>query len=71
METAPLRILLVEDDPDLSDILERNLSARGNKVAVANSAETKKWVAANPNTIGYIESNLLDNTLRVVTVTER
>jgi ABC-type phosphate transport system substrate-binding protein len=37
--------------------------------AVANSSETKRVIVANPNTIGYIESKLVDDTLRVVTVT--
>jgi ABC-type phosphate transport system substrate-binding protein len=39
--------------------------------AVPSSTETKKLVAANPNTIGYIEPKLVDDTLRVVTVTQR
>jgi ABC-type phosphate transport system substrate-binding protein len=39
--------------------------------AVPSSSETKKLVVANTNTIGYIEPNLVDDTLRVVTVTQR
>jgi ABC-type phosphate transport system substrate-binding protein len=39
--------------------------------AVASSSETKKLVAANPHAIGYIEPKLLDDTLRVVTVTQQ
>jgi ABC-type phosphate transport system substrate-binding protein len=37
--------------------------------AVPSGSETKKLVAANPNTIGYVEPKLVDDTLRVVTVT--
>jgi hypothetical protein len=37
--------------------------------AVPSSSEAKKLVAANPNTIGYVEPKLVDDTLRVVTVT--
>jgi ABC-type phosphate transport system substrate-binding protein len=37
--------------------------------AVASSSETKKLVAANPNSIGYIEPSLVDGTVKVVTVT--
>jgi ABC-type phosphate transport system substrate-binding protein len=37
--------------------------------AASNSSETKKLIAANPNTIGYIERPLVDDTVRVVTVT--
>jgi ABC-type phosphate transport system substrate-binding protein len=37
--------------------------------AVASSSETKKLVVANPNAIGYVEPSLVDDTLRVVTVT--
>lgn len=36
----------------------------------ANSRETRKLVAANPDTIGYVEPQFVDDTLRVVTVTE-
>ena len=32
----------------------------------ANSMEAKKWVAGNPHAIGYIESHLLDASVRVV-----
>jgi ABC-type phosphate transport system substrate-binding protein len=39
--------------------------------AVPGSTETKKLVVANPNTIGYIEPKLVDDTLRVVTVTQQ
>jgi ABC-type phosphate transport system substrate-binding protein len=39
--------------------------------AVPSSSDTKKLVAANPNTIGYIEPELVDDTLRVVTVTQQ
>lgn len=39
--------------------------------AVAGSIETKKLVAANPHAIGYIEPRLVDDTLRVVTVTQQ
>jgi ABC-type phosphate transport system substrate-binding protein len=38
--------------------------------AAPSSSETKKLVAANPNAIGYIEPKLVDDTLRVVTVTQ-
>ena len=38
--------------------------------AVASSSETKKLVVANHNTIGYIEPQLVDDTVRVVTVTQ-
>jgi ABC-type phosphate transport system substrate-binding protein len=31
-----------------------------------NSAEVKKWVAANPNTIGYIEPSLVDASVRAL-----
>jgi ABC-type phosphate transport system substrate-binding protein len=37
---------------------------------VPSSRETKRLVVANPNAIGYIESNLVDDTVRVVTVTQ-
>jgi ABC-type phosphate transport system substrate-binding protein len=37
--------------------------------AVASSGEAKKLVVASPNTIAYIEPKLVDDTLRVVTVT--
>ncbi len=33
---------------------------------VANSAEVKKLVAANPNTIGYIEKSAVDSSVKVV-----
>jgi len=33
---------------------------------VANSAEVKKLVASNPNTIGYIEKSAVDSTVKVV-----
>jgi ABC-type phosphate transport system substrate-binding protein len=39
--------------------------------AVPSSSETKKLVVANPNAIGYIEPKLVDDTLRVVTVTQQ
>jgi ABC-type phosphate transport system substrate-binding protein len=39
--------------------------------AVPNSSETKTLIAANTNTIGYIEPHLVDDTLRVVTVTQQ
>ncbi len=39
--------------------------------AVASGSETKKLVVANPNTIGYVELKLVDETLRVVTVTQQ
>jgi ABC-type phosphate transport system substrate-binding protein len=39
--------------------------------AVPSSSETKKLVAASSNTIGYIEPHLVDDTLRVVTVTQQ
>jgi ABC-type phosphate transport system substrate-binding protein len=38
--------------------------------AAQSSSETKKLVAANPNSIGYIEPKLVDDTVRVVTVTQ-
>jgi ABC-type phosphate transport system substrate-binding protein len=34
--------------------------------AVSNSSETKKVVVANPNTIGYIEQNMVDASVRVL-----
>jgi ABC-type phosphate transport system substrate-binding protein len=37
--------------------------------AVPGSSEIKKMVGANPDAIGYIEPKLVDDTLRVVTVT--
>src|SRR5580658_4806655 len=37
--------------------------------AVPGSSEIKKIVVANPDAIGYIEPKLVDDTLRVVTVT--
>ena len=33
----------------------------------ANSLEAKKWVAENPNAVGYIESRLVDTSVRVLT----
>lgn len=33
---------------------------------VANGPEMKKWIASNPNTIGYLEQDLVDNSLRVL-----
>ena len=33
---------------------------------VANSMEAKKWVAGNLNAVGYIEINLVDATVRVL-----
>jgi ABC-type phosphate transport system substrate-binding protein len=39
-------------------------------LAVPSSSEAKKLVVANPNAIGYIEPKLVDDTLRVVTVTQ-
>lgn len=39
--------------------------------AVPNGSEAKKVIAANLNTIGYIESKLVDDTLRVVIVTQQ
>jgi ABC-type phosphate transport system substrate-binding protein len=39
--------------------------------AVPSSSEIKKLVVANTNTIGYIEPKLVDDTLRVVTVTQQ
>lgn len=38
--------------------------------AAQSSSETKKLVAANPNSIGYLEPKLVDDTVRVVTVTQ-
>jgi ABC-type phosphate transport system substrate-binding protein len=37
---------------------------------VASSSDAKKRVAANPQIIGYIESNLVDESVRVVTLTQ-
>jgi ABC-type phosphate transport system substrate-binding protein len=37
--------------------------------AVASSSETKRLVVANRNAIGYIDPKLVDDTVRVVTVT--
>jgi ABC-type phosphate transport system substrate-binding protein len=34
--------------------------------AVANSIETKKLLAQNPNAIGYIEPNMVDSSVRVL-----
>jgi hypothetical protein len=39
--------------------------------AVASGSEAKKLVVADAHTIGYIEPNLVDETLRVVIVTQR
>jgi ABC-type phosphate transport system substrate-binding protein len=39
--------------------------------AVSTGSEAKKLVVANPNTIGYIEPKLVDDTLRVVTLTQQ
>jgi ABC-type phosphate transport system substrate-binding protein len=39
--------------------------------AVSSSREAKKLLVANPNTIGYIDPKLVDDTLRVVTVTQQ
>jgi ABC-type phosphate transport system substrate-binding protein len=39
--------------------------------AVPSSSETKKLLVANPNAIGYVEPRLVDETLRVVTVTQQ
>jgi ABC-type phosphate transport system substrate-binding protein len=39
--------------------------------AVSSSSEAKKLLVANPNTIGYIDPKLVDDTLRVVTVTQQ
>jgi ABC-type phosphate transport system substrate-binding protein len=36
---------------------------------VPSSSETKKLLVANPHAIGYVEPGLVDDTLRVVTVT--
>jgi ABC-type phosphate transport system substrate-binding protein len=38
--------------------------------AVSSSSEAKKLVAANPNSIGYLEPKLVDDTLRVVAVAQ-
>jgi ABC-type phosphate transport system substrate-binding protein len=38
--------------------------------SAAGSSETKKRVAANPHIIGYIEPDLLDESVRVVTLTQ-
>jgi ABC-type phosphate transport system substrate-binding protein len=38
--------------------------------AVASSSEIKKAVVANPNAIGYLERKLVDDSLRVVIVTQ-
>jgi ABC-type phosphate transport system substrate-binding protein len=38
--------------------------------AVPSSSEVKKLLVANPNTIGYVDPKLVDDTLRVVTVTQ-
>lgn len=32
----------------------------------SNSVEAKKWVSENPNAIGYIESHLVDSSVRIV-----
>jgi ABC-type phosphate transport system substrate-binding protein len=37
--------------------------------AVSSGSEAKKLIVANPNAIGYVEPKLVDDTLRVVTVT--
>jgi ABC-type phosphate transport system substrate-binding protein len=39
--------------------------------AVASGSDTKKLVVANPNAIGYLEPKLVDDTLRVVSVTQQ
>ncbi len=39
--------------------------------AVPSSSEAKKLVVANPNAIGYIEPKLVDDTVRVVSVTQQ
>ena len=39
--------------------------------AVPNGNEAKKVIAANLNSIGYIDSKLVDDTLRVVIVTQQ
>jgi ABC-type phosphate transport system substrate-binding protein len=39
--------------------------------AVPSSSEAKKLVVANSNTIGYVEPKLVDDTLRVVIVTQQ
>ena len=39
--------------------------------AVANSSEAKRLVVANPDAIGYIDPKLVDDTVRVVIVTQR
>lgn len=33
---------------------------------VSNGIEVKKWVAENPNAIGYIDQNLVDGSVRVL-----
>jgi ABC-type phosphate transport system substrate-binding protein len=38
--------------------------------AAPGSSETKKILLANPDTIGYVEPKLVDDTLRVVMVTQ-
>jgi ABC-type phosphate transport system substrate-binding protein len=38
---------------------------------VSSSNELKKLVVANPGTIGYIDPKLIDETLKVVTVTQQ
>ena len=38
--------------------------------AAAGSSEIKKRVVANPHTIGYIEPDLLDESVRAVTLTQ-
>jgi ABC-type phosphate transport system substrate-binding protein len=33
---------------------------------VSNSAEVKKWIAANPRAIGYIERSAVDSSVKVL-----
>jgi two-component system KDP operon response regulator KdpE len=58
-----MRVLLVEDDPPLAEIIARNLSARGYDAAVAGTGEEAVAnIAAAPPDVLILDVNLPDMT---------
>ena len=57
MTKQPPKILVVDDEPDLCEILKFNLEASGNVVMTAHSAEEALFVIAQH---GYPDLLLLD-----------
>lgn len=58
---APIHVLIVEDDPDLGDLLSRYLAAAGMAVRVAGSSrEMDQALGAGPADVVVLDVNLPD-----------